>query len=121
MPLRSVDPATGSSVQAFDLSPNEWMKLGLKNKNERHLRMPCCSSQVVLRRSRRGTQFFAHKAVGVCSTGPETEAHLRLKQLAAQVARDHGWDAGTEIPGPSSEGQSWIADVLAVKGRFKVA
>jgi hypothetical protein len=92
-----------------------------KNRAERHLRMPCCSSPVILRTSRRGTQFFAHKAVGECSTAPETEAHLRLKQMAVEVARAHGWDAETEVIGTTPSGEQWTADVLARRGDHKVA
>jgi Competence protein CoiA-like family len=116
VPLRCFDPRVNSSIHAFDLSPEAWQALEDENRRERHLRMPCCLAQVTLRKSRRGTQFFAHKAIGECVTTPETEAHLRLKRMAVEVARANGWEAETEV----TEGE-WRADVLARKGTAKVA
>jgi hypothetical protein len=117
MPLRCFDPTTNSSIQAFDLSPDAWQALERENRRARHLIVPCCSAQVILRRSRLGTQFFAHKAVGECVNALETEAHRRLKQMAVEAARANGWEAETEV----AEGEHWKADVLACKGTAKVA
>jgi hypothetical protein len=120
MPLRCLDPA-GRDIQAFDLAEEQWRVLEAENRRARHLKMPCCSAQVVLKCSRLGTRFFAHKAVGACTIAPETEAHLRLKAMAVEVARAHGWSATTEVPGASPSGEAWRADVLAEKGDRKVA
>ncbi|MEP9373853.1 competence protein CoiA family protein [Mesorhizobium sp. KR1-2] len=109
------------SIHAFDLSPDDWAALVVQNRSERHLRMPCCSARVALKTSRKGTRFFAHMADGGCQTAPETEAHLRLKQMAVEAARAHGWEAGTEVPGLAPDGETWMADVLARKGRAGVA
>jgi competence protein CoiA len=111
MPLRCLDP-TG---QSFDLVDEQWRALALENRKARSLKMPCCGSQVVLKRSHLGTQFFAHKAVGDCATGPETEAHLQLKKTVVDAARANGWAAATEVPGISPSGEQWTADVLAQK------
>src|SRR5262245_32209148 len=121
MPLRCVDPIADCDIHAFDLSPDDWRLLESENRVSRHLKMPCCRAQVVLRKSSRGLQYFAHKAVGECSTAPETEAHRRLKQLAVEVARAYGWVADTEAIGMSDDGECWRADVLARKGTAKVA
>ena len=121
LPLRCLDSAAGSSIHAFDLSADEWLKLSEENRNFRHLRMPCCSAPVVLRRSRLGTQHFVHRTVGDCKTAPESEAHLRLKQLVVEVARANGWEAAAEVVGASPDGDDWRADVLARKGNVKVA
>lgn len=83
--------------------------------------MPCCNALVTLRRSKRGTQFFAHKAKDGCATAPESEAHLRLKQIAVEVARAHGWEAETEIADRCPTGEGWTADVLARRGTARVA
>lgn len=115
MPLRCLDGA--ASIHAFDLSSETWAALTEENRVRRHLQMPCCAAPVTLKKSRLGTQFFAHKKVGECTTAPESEEHLKLKQLAVEVARAHGWEANTEV----AEGVLWRADVLATKGTARVA
>lgn len=121
MPLRCIDSASGGVIHAFDLSAGDWQSLLAENRRKRHLKMPCCCAEVTLRRSSRGTQFFAHKAIGECTTAPETETHLRLKAIAVQTAREHGWAAETEVNGVTPFGESWTADVLATKERARVA
>ncbi|HQS13614.1 competence protein CoiA family protein [Reyranella sp.] len=121
MPLRCFDPVANCDVHAFDLSPECWRQLRTANNQRRWLRMPCCSAQVTLRTSRRGTQFFAHKAIGACTTAPETEDHLWLKRMAVEIARAHGWAAETEASGTTPSGELWRADVLAHNGKHRVA
>lgn len=123
MPLRCIDPRTNSSVHAFDVALADWELLASENRRLRHLVMPCCKSAVVLKTSRRGTQFFAHKSDsgGGCGERGETEEHLRLKQLAVEVARAHGWDANTEVAGATPFGDAWKADVMATNGSARVA
>lgn len=121
MPLRCIDPTSNTSVHAFDLSLEEWAQLNQLNKATRHLRMPCCLSQVTLRTSPRDTRYFAHKKIGDCTSAPETEAHLRLKRMAVEIARASGWQAETEVTGSSPSGGQWQADVLARKGRHAIA
>lgn len=121
MPLRCLEPESKTSILAFDLSPDAWRALEVENRRRRHLRLPCCSAEVVLRRSRLGTRFFAHKAIGACTTAPETEEHLRLKRMAVEAARAAGWAAETEVAGRTPEGELWRADVLASKGEARIA
>jgi competence CoiA-like predicted nuclease len=120
MPLRCLDP-TGRSIHSFDLAHEQWRAMELENRKARHLRMPCCSSQVTLKRSRLGTPFFAHRAVRTCTTAAETEAHLRLKKMAVEAARANGWTAETEVSGASPLGEQWRADVLARRRERMVA
>jgi len=120
MPLRCLGPE-GESIHAFDMSGEGWLTLERANKTERHLRMPCCSSSVTLKRSQLGTRFFAHKTTGTCASGPEREEHHQLKRLAVMAARSNGWTAETEVSGTTPDGEAWRADVLAKKGRHAVA
>lgn len=120
MPIRCVDE-NGADIFAFDLSAEEWKALMSRNRGSHFLKMPCCAADVTLRRSRRGTQHFVHKVIGNCTSAPETEDHLRLKQIAVEVARRYGWTVGTEIRGSTPDGEEWIADVLARKNNAKVA
>jgi hypothetical protein len=120
MPLRCLD-ATGQSIHSFDLSEDKWQALKLENRKTRHLRMPCCSSEVILRRSHLGTPYFAHKFRGSCRTSPETTEHLFLKSIVVAAARANGWTAQTEVTGTSSNGEQWRADILAETGAEKVA
>ena len=121
MPLRCVNPTINRDILSFDLSPDEWRTLELENKRARYLRMPCCDARVVLKKSSRGTRFFAHKIKGDCVAARETEAHRCLKQMAVEAARASGWDAETEVPGATPSGDEWRADVLARKGKYRVA
>src|SRR5215213_10264859 len=120
MPLRCVEPS-GESIHSFDLSDDEWQALALKNKEARHLRMPCCSAHVALKRSRLATPFFAHIARRECKSTSETDEHRYLKWLAVMAARSHGWTAETEAMETTPSGEPWRADVLARKGKYKVA
>uniref|UniRef100_UPI00376F4D20 competence protein CoiA n=1 Tax=Pseudorhizobium flavum TaxID=1335061 RepID=UPI00376F4D20 len=119
MPLRCLN-ADGSSIHAFDLTETQWQELVDDNRKHRHLRMPCCDAKVSLKR-RKSTRFFAHKAVGACTTAPETETHLVLKKLAVEAARATGWTAEAEVRGQTPDGEPWIADVLAEKNGSEVA
>ena len=120
MPLRCLSP-DNASIHAFELPEDRWVELAADNRKRRHLRMPCCNAQVSLRRSRRGTQFFAHKAVGSCTTAPESETHLVLKKIAVEAARAAGWSADTEVRGQTPDGEPWIADVFAEKNGKRIA
>ena len=115
MPLRCLDEH-GASLHAFALPPLDWAALTADNRLRRHLRMACCDARISLKRSALGLQFFAHVVRGGCLTGDESPDHLALKQLAVDAARRHGWDAETEVAG-----DGWRADVLATRGRMRVA
>ena len=120
MPLSCLD-RSGAKIQAFDLHDDEWDVLKVHNRQLSHLRMPCCDEGVVLKRSKRGTRFFAHKKIGICLSADEREEHRQLKMLAVEAARLCGWCAETEVSGVSPLGEHWRADVLATKRNAKVA
>jgi Competence protein CoiA-like family len=120
MPLRCLDPA-GRNIHSFDLSDVAWQALALENRRTRHLRMPCCAAAVVLKRSPRGRPFFVHVASSACPGAAETEEHRALKAMAVEAARARGWTALTESAGLSLSGERWQADILARRGRIRVA
>ena len=120
MPLRCVDEH-GTTIDASTCDDEDWKALRARARAERHLRMPCCRTRAVLKTSRLGTRFFAHKAKGACTWKPETEVHRHLKKLALNAARNAGWEAQSEASGSTPDGERWIADVVAWRGREKIA
>ncbi len=120
MPLRCLDHA-GQSLDAVAMAPSDWTTLTVVNRRDRHLRMHCCGAPVVLKTSRLGTRFFAHHALGGCASGDESPEHLYLKALAIAAARAAGWTAEAEVSGTTPSGAPWRADVLATRGRHRVA
>jgi phage gp37-like protein len=93
----------------------------VQNKALRHLRMPCCDVPAIMKSSTRGLHFFAHKSRGECTSAPESEEHLFLKCTAVAAARKAGWVCSTEVRGVSPFGGTWTADVLAQRGKRRVA
>lgn len=120
MPLRAVTEE-GTDIEASEFGKDDWETLRAQVRVKRHLKMPCCSSQAVLKTSKRGTRFFAHKARAECEWKPETAVHLHLKRLALIAARKAGWEARSEVSGTTENDERWTADILARKGPFTVA
>lgn len=75
----------------------------------------------MLRTSKLGTRHFAHARRGTCSTAPETAEHLLAKMAVVEGINRAGWTACPEQHGTTPAGDEWRADVLAIKGRVKVA
>ena len=120
MALRCIDALTGQSLHAFEFDPMEWDNLALRNKREGHLRAPCCQADVILRRSKLGTQHFVHRVRGTCNSASETEEHRQVKRVIVEVGRANGWLADAEVDGLSPEGEAWRADVLLSKGAARM-
>lgn len=116
MPLSAL--LVSEPIYAFNFRPDAWQKL---RERASELRFPCCDAGVVLKRSRIGTQFFAHARKGACITGPESIEHLQAKDAIARAAIAAGWKAETEVRGRSPAGDDWIADVLVTRGSVKLA
>lgn len=109
-------------IYAFDMESNEaWETLRKENAKARDLRMTCCGAEVVLKTSPLGTRHFTHKRTGPCETAPETKEHLLAKRLVIEGIRRTKWDAKPEQDGETPAGDKWKADVLAVKGKVRVA
>lgn len=119
MPLKCLHHQ--NPIFAFDYDEAGWDQLKASHRAEPCLTMACCGAKAILKVSKLGTRFFAHHAIGYCSSATETEEHLLAKTLVCQAARAAGWSADTEVRGQTPAGEEWIADVLATKGHAKVA
>jgi hypothetical protein len=117
MPLKCLSP--NGQEYAFRHTGESWTELKAAKAAKNHLRMSCCGAQVVLKRSNRGTPFFAHARRGPCTTAPESAEHLLAKDIIARSAEALGWTAMTEESGTSPSGKGWIADVLCRTPRLK--
>lgn len=116
MPLCCRDDA--QNLYSFRFSPTEWAAITATNRKERRLRMPCCESAVILKRSKYGTQFFAHASKGKCASAPESPEHLLAKDYIARAIELAGWTASVEHRGVDND---WVADVLAQDGDRRIA
>ena len=109
-------------VFAFEVeSEASWRRLREENAAQSNLRMPCCGARVVLRTSKLGTKHFAHARRGPCTTAPESAEHLLAKRTIIDGIRRTQWAAKAEQEGVTPDGFKWVADVLATKGKAKVA
>jgi hypothetical protein len=119
MPLKCL--LDGKPIFSFALSSNEWDALKDANRREKHLLMPCCDAKATPKTSKLGTQFFAHSKTEGCASPAETAEHLLAKSIIANAAKNAGWEVDTEVAGCTPSGEQWIADVLATKGKSRIA
>lgn len=109
-------------ISSFEYSLEDWITLKADKKSI--FKMTCCSNHAILKTSKLGTQFFAHKVKPKnldCFTGGETAEHIYLKYLVSKKLFECGWSVEVEKRGMSSKGDVWIADIYAEKDKFKVA
>ena len=118
MPLRA--QIGGRNVYAFDFDDAAWAVLK-KTYKAAKLCMPCCEDNGIPKTSKLNNFFFAHARRGECTSAPETAEHIYLKTQMAKAAQSCGWSVVTEAPGETPDGTNWVADVLCIKGRAKVA
>lgn len=120
MPLKCLSDSR--EIYAFDIGTDAaWELLKTSNATSKFLKMPCCNANVVLRRSKLGTRHFAHARRGDCQTAPESAEHLLAKTIVVEGIKATSWVALPEQAGETPSGEAWRADVLAVKGKAKVA
>src|SRR5574338_389129 len=119
MPLKCLQDK--KALYAFDFSGNELTTLKDENRKLRHLQMSCCGAGATPKTSKLGTQFFAHTKVDGCATPAETAEHLLAKVMVAQAVKAAGWEVDTAVSGCTPSGEQWVADVLATKGKARVA
>lgn len=109
-------------IHSFVYSLKDW--IALKEDKVSSFNMACCGNQAILKTSKLGTQFFAHKAkpkTNDCSTGGETEEHRHIKYLVSKTLFECGWRIEVEKAGSTPSGEEWIADIYAEKGSAKIA
>lgn len=118
VPLRAL---TGeNSVCAFEYDGPAWEHLKKTYKTD-GLCMPCCKSLAIPKTSRLGNHFFSHSWHGDCTSAPESAEHIFLKTLIAKAANKAGWCVTTEWPEEAPGGKKWVADVLCVNGKSRIA
>jgi len=106
---------------SFQLTSETWDIVKEENKRLKNLKLPCCGSDVVLKRSKSDTPFFAHYSQGNCSTQSESAQHLLAKLEIAKAVEAAGWTVTTEKRGITPKGDAWVADVYATQGKAAVA
>lgn len=119
MPLKCLLGET--PIFGFNYSIEEWERLKSENRKHKLLFMPCCHVRAIPKTSKLGTNFFAHAKAEGCETAAESAEHLLAKATIAEAAKLAGWTVDTEVRGVTVEGDTWVADVLAMKGQSKVA
>ena len=82
--------------------------------------MTCCDEHATIKTSKLGTQFFAHKRRGECTSAAETAEHLFVKACIAKAIRGTGWEVNTEQRGQAPDGSVWVADVMASRGAHRI-
>lgn len=109
-------------IHSFVYSLKDW--IALKENKISRFNMACCGNQAILKTSKLGTQFFAHKVKpkdSNCSTGGETAEHMHIKYLVSKILFECGWTVKVEKKGNTPSGEEWIADIYAEKGKAKIA
>ena len=109
-------------IYSFIYSLKDWIVL--KEDKSSSFNMACCGNQAILKTSKLGTQFFAHKTKpkdSNCSTGGETAEHMHIKYLVMKELDRNGWVVEVEKAGLTPSGEEWIADIYAEKGKAKIA
>jgi len=108
------------TVFPFDFDAAGWAGLKASNASEKNLRMTCCDEHATIKTSKLGTQFFAHKRRGECTSAAETAEHLFVKACIAKAIRGTGWEVNTEQRGQAPDGSVWVADVMASRGAHRI-
>lgn len=111
MSLIAIRASDSQEVEAFSVTPDEWN--AMRSQPLGSFVMPTTRWPAVLKRSIRGTQFFAY-APGYSGTRPEPESeeHRQAKATIARALRAAGYPAWVERSGSTPQGEQWQADVL---------
>jgi hypothetical protein len=122
MPLSAMSATGPVCLIGMDATTLE----GLKNRNrqERLFTAKCCGAPVQVRVVAGKVPHFYHLTTPTTCEGDrrETQEHLRLKAEVAAAASDAGWSVEVEAAERDESGRVvWQADVLATRGRARVA
>jgi len=108
-------------IYSFVYSLKDWITL--KEDKASSFNMTCCGNQAILKTSKLGTQFFAHKVKpkdSNCSTGGESAEHIHVKYLVMKELDRNDWNVEVEKRGFTPNGEDWIADICAEKGKARI-
>ena len=109
------------TIYGFQYDLKDWITL--KENKASVFEMTCCGNQAILKTSKLGTQFFAHKVkpkTSDCSTGGESAEHIHIKYLVMKELDRNGWAVEVEKRGATPNGEEWIADIYAEQGKAKI-
>ncbi len=106
-------------IFSFMLNDEQWDRLKYKYKNL-SMHMPCCQTRAIPKKSKLGTQYFAHHPSSTCSTPTgESIEHQFCKYLILKYLYENGWTVTPEFRGQTPSGEIWIADIYAEKKQSK--
>lgn len=98
----------GKSIIASDFNDVDWNAYK-ENYIIGEILMPCCGAAAVPKTSPNFLKFFAHYS-NECTTSPESQWHIKTKELVITELNNLGITSFLEKSGNSSSG-SWKADV----------
>lgn len=97
-------------IYGFSFNDQTW-----KDLQDEPVKMSCCGTKAILKKSHRDTRFFAHHTRGDCTYVGESHEHMYVKSLIAKAALHLGWHVELEQLGQTPDGEEWIADVYCTK------
>ena len=107
----------GKPLCSLDLSLEEWRAVQAQKPP---IRMYCCQTRGYMRIREEFQEFVHYRGTDDCLGRPDSPVHDLLKVAVMNAARANSWIADVEVVDPSSS-RAWIADVLASKGRVRIA
>ena len=121
MPMGFLSIIENKEIYSFILNDEQWDRLKNKHKTL-NIHMPCCKTPAIPKKSKLGTQYFAHHPSSTCSvhTG-ESREHQFCKYLILKYLHENGWTVTPEYRGQTPSGETWIADIYAEKDKAKIA
>ena len=108
-------------IYSFMLNDEQWDRLKDKYKNL-SMYMPCCQTRAIPKKSKLGTQYFAHYPARNCGVNSgESPEHQFCKYLIFKYLHKNGWAVTPEFRSQTPSGEIWIADIYAEKNNTKIA